>query len=285
MLLAPLSIQWRDGDGAVINFENQPWPDPIEGLVLDLDGTIYRGDVPIESAIQALHQFRTSAVPTVFMTNNSTKSRADFAAKLTRMGFAADPEQIVNTAYATARYLVENYEQGLIVYVVGAPALSREIEETGFVLSSHKPDIVVIGLDRELTYVKLRTAVRAILAGAHFIATNPDRLIPEGGELDPGAGTLVAAVEAATRHLTTPEVIGKPESHMPRIALEMLGSRPDRTVAVGDQILTDVAAAQRAGMFGVLVETGVPIHAFEDVIPSRVISSLLEIPVGNPFRP
>jgi 4-nitrophenyl phosphatase len=269
----------------VNDFENQPWPEPIEGFVLDLDGTVYRGDVPIESAFEALHQIRASGIPTVFMTNNSTKSRADFAAKLTRMGFTTEAEEIVNTSYATARYLVEHYERGLTAYVLGAPALCREIEEAGFVLSSHKPDIVVIGLDRELTYVKLRTAVRAILAGAHFIATNPDKLIPDGGELDPGAGTLVAAVESATRNVTTPIVIGKPESHMPLIALELLGSRPERTVAVGDQIFTDVAAAQRAGMFGVLVETGVPIHAFEDVIPDRVISSLLEIPLVHPVRP
>ena len=268
----------------MIEFDSRPWPEPIEGFVLDLDGTIYRGDEPIESAFEALHQIRASGVPTVFMTNNSTKSRAEFAAKLTRMGFGAEPEQIVNTAYATARYLAANYDQGRSAYVVGAPALSREIDEAGFVLSSHEPDIVVVGLDRELTYGKLRTAVRAILAGADFVATNPDKLIPDGDELDPGAGTLVAAIESATRNVTTPVVIGKPESHMPLIALELLGSRPARTVAVGDQIFTDVAAGRRAGMFAVLVETGVPVHAFDDVVPDRVISSLLEVLAALPVR-
>lgn len=259
----------------------RPWPTPIEGFVLDLDGTVYRGDTPIAPAFEALHQIRASGIPAVFMTNNSTKSRSEFAEKLTRMGFETGPEQVVNTAYATARHLAQHFEQGSSVYVVGAAALSRDIEEAGFTLSSHKPDIVVVGLDRQLTYDKLRIAVRSILAGAHFIATNPDKLIPDGPELDPGAGTIVAAVESATRAVTTPILIGKPESHMPLIALDILGSRPDRTVAVGDQIFTDVAAGQRAGMFSVLVETGVPIHAFDEVIPDRVISSLLEIPMGR----
>jgi 4-nitrophenyl phosphatase len=265
----------------VSEFVNQPWPDPIEGFVFDLDGTVYRGDTPIESAFLALHQIRDVGIPTVFMTNNATKSREDFATKLTRMGFATEPEQIVNTAYATARHLKENFQQGSKVYVIGAAALSRGIQDAGFVLTDDKADIVVVGLDRQLTYVKLQTAVRLILAGATFIATNPDKLIPDGAELDPGAGTIVAAIDSATRNVTSPFLIGKPENHMPMIALDILGSRPERTVAVGDQVFTDVAAGKGAGMFSVLVETGVPIHAFDEVVPDRVISSMLEIPLGR----
>lgn len=257
--------------------ENAPWPDPVEGFVLDLDGTVYRGDVPIESALEALHAIRAGGTPTVFMTNNSTSSRAEFAARLTSMGFDTDPGQIVNSAYATARHLAQSYARGSTVYVVGAPALSHDIEAAGFVLSGEQPDIVVVGLDREFTYAKLRTAVRAVLGGAHLVATNPDTLIPDGAELDPGAGALVAAVASAAR--AVPVVIGKPETHMPLIALDLLGSRPGHTVAVGDQVLTDVAAGKRAGMFSVLVETGVPVPAsFEDVIPDRVIANLLELP-------
>lgn len=262
----------------------KPWPEPIEGFILDLDGTVYRGNEPIPSAFEALDNIRASGIPIVFMTNNATKARHEFAEKLTRMGFDTDPEHVVNTAYATARYLKENWEPGSTVYVVGAEALSRDIAEAGFTLTDDKPDVVVVGLDRQLTYDKLRTAVRAILNGAHFVATNPDKLIPDGAELDPAAGTIVAAIESATRTVTSPTLIGKPESHMPLIALEILGSRPEHTVVVGDQVFTDVAAGKRAGMFSVLVETGVPVHAFGEVIPDRVISSLLQIPTERTVR-
>lgn len=255
------------------------WPDPIEGFIFDLDGTVYRGDVPIPGAIEALRRIRAAETPMIFMTNNSTQSRADFAGKLTTMGFPAEPEQIVNTAYATAVHLKRTYPEGGTAYVLGAPALSLEVEAAGFTSCDCRPDVVVVGLDRELTYGKLRTAVRAILAGAAFVATNPDRLIPDGADLDPGAGTLVAAVAAATRHVTRPTTIGKPEPLMPLMALALLSSRPERTVVVGDQVATDIAAGKRAGMFSVLVETGAPVSHWREVVPDRVISSLIDIPI------
>lgn len=264
----------------VSDLVQQPWPAPIEGFIFDLDGTVYRGDTPIPGAIEALHRIRAVGIPMVFMTNNSTQSRAAFAAKLTSMGFEADAEQVVNTAYATALHLQRTRPQGGTAYVVGAEALSREVEAAGFTVTEREPDVVVVGLDRELTYAKLRTAVHAILGGADFVATNPDRLIPHGADLDPGAGTLVAAVEAATSHVTHPTVIGKPEPLMPLMALSRLRSSPERTVAVGDQVLTDVAAAKRAGMYAVLVETGVPMTQIQEALPDRVISDLAGIPVG-----
>jgi 4-nitrophenyl phosphatase len=255
------------------------WPEQIEGFVLDLDGTLYRGSEPIPGAFEALHLIRESGIPVVFLTNNATRSREQFASKLTGMGFKAEARDIINTAFAAPRLIRESHAAGSAVFVIGARALERSIRKAGFRITDKDPDIVVVGLDRSLTYQKLRTGVRAILAGAAFYATNPDTLIPHGSELDPGAGTIVAAIESATAHVTSPIFIGKPETYMPNMALMLLGSKPENTVAVGDQILTDVSAGKRAGMFSVLVRTGVPLVQTSAIIPDRIIRSLLEIPI------
>ena len=264
--------------------KNRPWPD-IHALVLDMDGTVYRGEAPIAGAFEALARWRQNSIPVMFVTNNSTHSREEFAAKLTRMGHQTEAEQIVNTAYATGRLLASRYPEGAAVYVVGAPALSRAVTDAGFVVSEQEADVVVVGLDRAMTYDKLRTAVRLILDGAEFIATNPDPLIPHGPHLDPGAGTLVAAVHAATAHVATPVVVGKPQPMLVSLALEGLGTSPQNSVMVGDQLGTDVCAGQRAGLFSVLVTTGVPpTGAATSVVADRVIADLSEIPVtaGQP---
>lgn len=257
---------------------NRPWPE-IDALILDMDGTVYRGDTPIPGAFETLARCRASGVPVRFVTNNSTHAREEFAAKLTRMGHPTTPEQIVNTAYATGCLLADRYRPRTTVYVVGAAALSQAVTDAGFVVSERDAEVVVVGLDRALTYDKLRTAVRLILDGAEFIATNPDRLIPHGPDLDPGAGTIVAAVEAATAHVTKPRVVGKPEPMLVSLALQSLGTRPQNTIMVGDQLLTDVRAGQRAGLFSVLVTTGVPHQQTPSVVADRIIANLSEIPV------
>jgi 4-nitrophenyl phosphatase len=263
--------------------QNRPWPD-VHALVLDLDGTVYRGDTPIPGALETLARCREAGVPVRFVTNNSTQSREEFAAKLTRMGHPTEPGQIVNTAHATGRLLAQRYPAETRVYVVGAAALTQAVTDAEFVVSDEDAEVVVVGLDRALTYDKLRTAVRLILDGAEFIATNPDRLIPHGAHLDPGAGTLMAAVQAATAHVTTPLVVGKPEPTLVSLAVQSLGTRPENTVMVGDQLQTDVQAGQRAGLFSVLVTTGVPTGGTTSVVADRVIADLSEIPIAAPQR-
>ena len=255
--------------------EMKPWPD-VHGLVVDLDGTVYRGDIAIPGALEALEQCGENGTPVVFVTNNSTKSRREFAEKLNRLGYPATDEQIVSSAHATGQLLRERYTTGTPIYVVGAPALVEAVTDAGFVATDRHAEVVVVGLDRSFTYDKLRTAIRLILAGADFIATNPDPLIPTGADLDPGAGTLVAAVQAGTA--TSPVVIGKPETNLIMLALRVLGTKPENTVMVGDQLQTDVQAGQRAGLFAVLTTTGVPTGVGRAITPDRVIADLREIP-------
>lgn len=235
--------------------------------------------------MEALEQCRNKDIPVVCVTNNSTKSRGEFADKLTWLGHPTRAAQVINSAYATGRLLAERYGRGTAVYVVGAPALSQAIKDAGFVVTDEEAAVVVVGLDRSFTYDKLRTAVRLILAGADFVATNTDRLIPSGPDLDPGAGTLVAAVEEATGHVTAPVVVGKPEIMLMTLALQTLGVRRENTVVVGDQLSTDVQAGQRAGLYSVLITTGVPSGAPSSVVADRVIEDLRQVPLNSPVKP
>lgn len=250
------------------------WPDPIEGFIFDLDGTLYRGDTPILGALQAVRSLQENGIPTVFVTNNSTRSRRDVADKLAGLGYETDEDRIVNSSFATRRYLAQTFGAGEQVFVIGSNALREEVIRAGFTVTDAEAPIVVVGLDVELTYARLRTAVHSIRGGAAFVLTNPDRVIPHGDGLDPGAGSVAAAITAATDGFARPVVIGKPEPMMFRMALEILGSRRGHTVAVGDQLLTDVAGARRAGVFAVLVESGVPLQRTQGVVPDMVLPSV-----------
>ena len=243
-------------------------------VIADLDGVVYRGEAAIPDAVEAFRRWERAGVPYCFVTNNATRSPEAFAEKLTRLGVRTSPAQVVTSPVATAEYMRQRWPAGGPVFVLGAPALASAVTEAGFTITDAEPQAVVIGLDRELTYAKLTTAVHAVLAGAVLIGTNADPRLPiEGGGFDPGAGSILAAVTTATG--AKPIVVGKPEPRMIEIALERLGSPRAGTVMIGDQINTDILAGQRAGLRSILVTTGVPRDAA--ATPDRVVDSLLEL--------
>jgi 4-nitrophenyl phosphatase len=145
--------------------------------------------------------------------------------------------------------------------------LHQALEAQGFVLTDREPEYVVVGLDTEVNYRKLATAALAIRAGAAFIGTNPDRTLPTEEGLLPGAGALLAAIQAATD--VAPKVIGKPEAEIFHTALAMLGTPPDTTAMLGDRLDTDILGAQRAGLRTILVLTGVATRADVEASPVR----------------
>ena len=147
--------------------------------------------------------------------------------------------------------------------MVGSASLQATLTSPpGFHAEQERPDFVVVGLDYELTYHKLQLACTAIRRGARFIATNADLTLPvEGGDLWPGAGSIVAALHACSD--TTPTVIGKPNTYMASIALERLGLAPTETLCVGDRLETDIACGARAGIPTALLLTGV--STLEDI--------------------
>src|ERR1700738_3933371 len=168
----------------------------IRGIISDLDGVAYRGDTAIPSSVQAFRAWQERGVPYAFVTNNSTKSAAQFAAKLSGMGIPATAAQVFNTISAVTSLLQQRWPSGTPVFAIGEQPLLETLEQSGYRLAGKNAEVVVLGFDSELNYAKLRTAIRAALAGAMIIATNPDVLTPVHDGYDPCVGVLTAAVTA-----------------------------------------------------------------------------------------
>jgi 4-nitrophenyl phosphatase len=249
---------------------------PICGIISDLDGVAYRDDDPIPGSVQAFRAWRECGVPYAFVTNNSTKSAAQFAAKLNGVGIPATAAQVFNTISAVSILLQRRWPPGTPVFAIGEQPLLDALEESGYRLAGTDAEVVVLGFDAGLNYAKLRSTIRAALAGATVIATNPDVLTPVHEGYDPCVGVLTAAVAAAVPS-ATPIVVGKPHPFMIEQALKHLGTRKEETVMIGDQISTDIVAGQSAGLRAILIASDVPFDAVEGVVPDLIISSLLDL--------
>ncbi len=235
-------------------------PAMFKAAIIDLDGVVWLGSKPIESNIEFIRRAMESGVDVVFLTNNSTRSRRVYSARLRHLGIEADESRIINSGYSAAKWLSEKFGE-CRVYPVGEEGLVEELVLAGHtvVTASDAPryaDAVVVGLDRGLTYGKLRAAVRAILNGAVFVATNLDHVIPVADGVDPGAGAIVSAIERATLRSIDFDA-GKPGGWIMDLAFRALGNPPrDGVVVIGDRIDTDVEMARRYGVRSILVLTG-----------------------------
>jgi len=228
---------------------------PIKALILDMDGVLWRGNQALVNLPETFQKFRDFGLDFVLVTNNSTLSRETFLEKLSGYGVDLAPYQVINSALATAYLLKKRFPQGGAVYVVGEKGLLSSLEEQGFTFSEENVIAVIAGIDRQLTYQKIATAMHLIRGGALFVGTNPDRTYPMPDRLIPGAGTVLAAIEAATD--TKPVIVGKPALTMLQMAMEKLGSPPAQTLVVGDRLDTDIAGGQAAGCRTALVLSGV----------------------------
>ena len=227
-------------------------------LLVDLDGTIVRGDEPIPGAREALEAARVRGARPVFVTNNATRTPADVVSHLAAAGVAARPDEVVTSAVATASMLSARGTR--TVRVVGEAALRSALVVEGIEIladgPSARPDAVVVGLDRAATYDSLRTAAFDVQRGAHLVATNADGSYPVPGGVAPGAGALVAALEATTG--VAAEVVGKPHPELLRTARGRADAAETLPVlVVGDRLDTDVAGASGLGWDSLLVLTGV----------------------------
>lgn len=249
------------------------------GIISDLDGVAYRGEQPIPESVQAFRAWHARSVPYAFVTNNSTKSAAQFAAKLNGMGIAATAAQVFSTISATAAVMLQRWRRGTSIFAIGEKPLFEALEEAGYRQTGENAEVVILGFDSDLSYAKLRTAVRAALHGATVIVTNPDVLTPVNDGYDPCVGTLAAAVTAAVPN-AVPIIVGKPQPFMIEQALAYLGTKKSKTVMIGDQINTDIAAGQSAGLRSILVTSDVPFNAVAGITPDRTVSSLLDLVDG-----
>lgn len=221
------------------------------GVVLDLDGVCYRGAAPIPGAAETVSNLRSRGVGVVFATNNATKTTRQVAAHLATVGIDARPEEVVTSAAAAAALL----EPGTSCLVVGMAGLREALAQRGCpeVTDPADAEAVVVGLDRGITYGSLERASRGLLAGARFVATNPDPTYPAADGVSPGAGALVAFLSTASNR--QPEIAGKPRAPLFRTAAAMLPEGP--ILMCGDRVETDIAGAAAMGWDTALVLTGV----------------------------
>jgi arabinose operon protein AraL len=229
---------------------------PYRGWLFDLDGTVYLGERLIPGADTAIAALRAAGRRVVFLSNKPVQTRTEYAAKLTRLGVPASPDDVINSSLVLARYLRDR-DPGAPVFVIGEPPMLEEMRAHGFeVRHDERVRWVVIAFDRTFDYAKLNIALQAVKRGARLIATNPDRTCPvEGGEIPDCAG-MIAAVEAVTDKKVE-VIVGKPSPIILEVALAALGVPADAAAIVGDRIETDMVMGRRLGLGTVLVLSGV----------------------------
>lgn len=228
---------------------------PFQALLLDMDGVLWRGDEPIGDVPAILARIEQLGMRYAFVTNNATKTAQDYVAKFQHYGATVSPECIHTSARVTAAFLAQQHPGGGRVFVIGEHGLQAALAEYGFDQAESDCLAVVVGLDRQLTYAKLRQAALLIQAGAAFIGTNPDGNLPTPEGKVPGAGSILAALQTASG--VTPTVIGKPQPALLQAALQQLGLRPDQALMAGDRLDTDVQAGFAAGCRTAVVFSGV----------------------------
>jgi len=243
---------------------------PLRLVIFDLDGVMYRGRQPVPGAAAMVAMLRERGLLVRFATNNSMATRAMYVPRLVEMGVPVELDEIVTSTSATIDHLRAHLPDVRTVMAVGAPGMLEELRTAGFDATAAgdavEPsydggpldasyDAVIAGLDPSFDFRRLAAASTAIRAGARFIATNADLRYPTPTGFLPGAGSIIAALRAASG--AEPLIIGKPEPGIFRAILERAGVRPSEAVAIGDNPDADVVAAHRAEMRSILVLTGV----------------------------
>ena len=250
----------------------------IKNLIIDMDGVLYRGRRPLPGAKEFLLHLEEREAAYILVTNNSTRTPEEYVAVLKEMGIEVSPRRILTSALATADYLASLLPQGARLYLIGEEGLHSALAAQGFGFGEKGIEAVVVGMDRQLTYEKLKTATVAIRQGARFVGTNPDKSFPAEEAIIPGAGAILAAIEAATG--VQPTVIGKPEPTLFQMALQRMGATEKETAVIGDRLETDILGGERCGLTTILVLTGISQQQdleASDIKPDYVFQDLIHL--------
>lgn len=204
-----------------------------------MDGTIYLGNTLLPGAREWLDLLQKRKAEYYFLTNNSSRSRVEYAEKLARLGLDIPQQRIFTSGEATAIYLTKTYP-GASLYVVGTPPLLKEFEAYGFTLTEGSPDVAVLGFDTTLTYEKLRKLCDLVVAGKPYIATHPDINCPTENGFKPDIGAMIELVATSTGR--RPDVIvGKPNEPIVNALAEKTGFPVQAHCMIGDRLYTDIA--------------------------------------------
>jgi 4-nitrophenyl phosphatase len=256
----------------------------LKTLLIDGDGVLWRSDEAIPGLNRFFDVLERRGIDWALLTNNNTRTVDTYVQKLCGFGIEADKSIIFTSSTVTADYLKERYGEGAPVHAVGMSGLIETLKEAGFVVSEgeemppHDVVAVAAGMDRGITHEKIKVAMRLILGGAEFVATNTDGNFPTSDGLNPGTGMVVAALQATSA--TEPTVIGKPERAIFEAAMKRFDAAPATTAMLGDRLETDILGAQRVGIGTIAVLTGVITReqlAASDIQPDCVYESIAEL--------
>jgi NagD protein len=246
----------------------------IVSWLIDMDGVLVREEHPIPGADRFLERLREKEAPFLVLTNNSMYTPRDLAARLRRNSLDVPEEAIWTSALATANLLDSQRPAGS-AFVIGEAGLTTALHEVGYTLTDRDPDYVVLGETRTYSFFRITQAIRLVLGGARFIATNPDPTGPAPEGPLPATGSVAALISRATG--IAPYFVGKPNPLMMRYALNTIGAHSEATAMIGDRMDTDVVAGLEAGMYTILVLTGLTTRGEVDRFPyrpSRVVESV-----------
>ena len=255
-----------------------------DAYIFDLDGTIYLGEALLPTVGDTLRRLRTMGRRTVFLSNNPTHTRFDYANKLTRLGLPTPPEDIINSSVVMVDFLQRRMPGGRL-FVVGERPLIDALQAGGFILSEQAGEVeaVIASFDRTFEYRKLQIAFDAIRAGARFYATNGDRYCPVPGGGEPDAASIIAAIEACTSH-PVEAVVGQPSRYMVEAIFNLLDLPPETCLMTGDRLETDVQMGLLSGMDAALALTGATNGATLTVSPIQPTYVLRELGELIPSR-
>lgn len=243
-------------------------------FILDLDGVIYRGEDLLPGARAFVEWADAAGRGLVFLSNNSFASPEQVAAKLARLGIPDPAPRVLTAGEAAVQYLAERFPGGR-VYILGVPAIAEMARRHGLQpvwtesMEGPTPQALLVGLDKTLTYEGLTFGLRAILAGAAFVAVNRDPTLPVEDGLNPGTGSIVAALEYSSD--ARAQIVGKPEPEIVLEALRFLGASRADTLLVGDSLVLDIAAGHAAGVDSALVLSGVATAAEAAAAPASLV--------------
>ena len=250
------------------------------GFIIDLDGTIYRGENAIPGAAETIAWLRGEGHRVLFLSNMPLKRRGDFSKKLTDIGIPTIREDVISSSLVLADYLSTKYNKASVL-VIGEEPLKEELESAGMRITEdpEETEIVVASFDRDFTYRKLDLGFQALRRGALFYATNGDATLPvEGGEV-PDAAAMIASLEACSGR-SVDLIVGKPSSVVSEMAMQRLGLPAESCFMIGDRLETDILMGNNAGMTTVLVLTGVTEIASvraSEMQPDYVLDSIAEL--------
>lgn len=254
---------------------------PKTNYLIDMDGVLISGKKIIPGADKFIARLRDKNIKFLLLTNNPIYTPLDLAHRLQKIGLDIDKDSIFTCAMATARFLAAQKPHGK-AFVIGESGLQVALHEVGYIQTDFDPDYVVLGETNNYNFESITKAVRLILAGARFVATNPDATGPTERGVVPACGAMAALIERATGK--APFFVGKPNPFMMRAALNHLGVHSEDTVMIGDRMDTDIIAGIQSGLGTILVLSGVTSREMIPTFPyqpQQVVGSVAELELDD----